>query len=100
MNRHIPTMILVIAAFALPARTASAHPSSGIVVSPDGNLYYGHALLDGGKVAVGLTRISPDGLQTRFSPDLKRTLEKRDDAVVGLATGPNGSVYVSTWATG
>ncbi len=173
MNRPIPTTILVIVSFALPARTVSAHPSSGIivdqqgqvffqdvvggaiwkidaqgkltkyydklgghwmaldangsfsradlklvrritppgakptllvadggapiVVNPDGNLYYGHALLDGGKVSVGLTRISPDKQQTPFSPDLKKTLEKTDDGVFGLATGPNGSVYVSTW---
>jgi sugar lactone lactonase YvrE len=172
MNRPIPTAILVMASFALPARTALAHPSSGIVVdqqgqvffqdilgraiwkidaqgnltkyhdklgghwmaldgngsfsradlklvtritpsgarptlivadggapivvNPDGNLYYGHALLDGGRVAVGLTRISPHGEQTPFSPDLKRTLERMDDGVCGLAAGPNDSVYVST----
>jgi len=173
INRSISTTILVIASFALPARTVSAHPSSGIVVdqqgqvffqdirggaiwkidaqgkltkyhdklgghwmaldeqgsfsradlklveritpfgakpalliagggapivvNPDGNLYYGHALLDGGRVAVGLTRVSPDGKQALFSPDLTKTLEKTDDGVFGLATGPNGSVYVSTW---
>jgi sugar lactone lactonase YvrE len=173
MNRTIPTAILVIASFAVPARTASAHPSSGIVVdeqgqvffqdirgraiwkidaqgkltkcydklgghwmaldgkgsfsradlklvervtplgakptlliadggapivvNPDGNMCYGHVLGEGGRVAVGLTRISPDGKQTLFSPDLKKTLEKMDDGVLGLATGPNGSVYVSTW---
>jgi sugar lactone lactonase YvrE len=173
IDRRIPATILVIASLALLARTASAHPSSGIVVDqegqvffqdilggaiwkidaqgkvtkyydklgghwmaldangsfsradlklvkritpsgakptllvadggapivvdPDGNLYYGHTLLDGGKVSVGLARISPDGRQTPFSPDLKKTLEKTDDGVFGLATGPNGSVYVSTW---
>ena len=59
-----------------------------IVVNSDGNLYYGHTFLDGGGVAVGLTRISPDGKQTLFSPDLKQTLEKTDDGVFGLATGP------------
>jgi len=172
-NRPIPTTILVIAFFALPARTLSAHPSSGIVVdqdgqvffqdivgraiwkidaqgkltkyydrlgghwmaldgkgsfsqenlkvaeritpfaakptlliadggapivvNPDGNLYYGCDLLDGGRVAVGLTRISPGRRQMLFSPDLKKTLEKMADGVTGLATGPNGSVYVSTW---
>jgi sugar lactone lactonase YvrE len=171
--RRIPATILVITSLALPARTASAHPSSGIVVDqegqvffqdivaraiwkidaqgkltkyydqlgghwmaldrdgsfaradlrlvkritplgarptllvadggapivvhPEGNLYYGHALLDGGKVAIGLTRVSPDGKQTLFSPDLKKTLEKRDDGVFGLAIGPKGSIYVSTW---
>jgi sugar lactone lactonase YvrE len=173
MNRPIPITILVIASFGLAARTALAHPSSGIVVdqqgqvffqdtlggaiwkidaqgkltkyydkmgghwmaldskgifsradlklveritpfgekptlivadggapivvNPDGNLYYGHVLLGGGKVAVGLTRISPGGEQTLFSPDLKRTLEKMDDGVLGLASGPNDSVYVSAW---
>jgi sugar lactone lactonase YvrE len=173
MNRPIPITILVIASFGLPARTALAHPSSGIVVdqkgqvffqdivggviwkidaqgkltkyydklgghwmaldgtgafsradlklvkritpfgakptlvvadggapiivNPDGNLYYGHVLLGGGRVAVGLTRISPGGEQTLFSPDLKRTLEKMDDGVFGLASGPNDSIYVATW---
>jgi sugar lactone lactonase YvrE len=68
-----------------------------IVVNPDGNLYYGHTFLDSGEVAVGLTRISPNGKRTLFSPDLKKNLEKTDEGVLGLATGPNGSVYVSTW---
>ena len=68
-----------------------------IVVHPEGFLYYGHDLLDGGQVAVGLTRVSPDGKHTLFSPDLKKTLEKTDDGVFGLASGPDGSIYVSTW---
>jgi hypothetical protein len=68
-----------------------------IVVNADGNLYYGHTVLDGGKVEVGLTRFSPEGKQSLFAPDLKKTLEKRDDGVFGLASGPNDSVYVSTW---
>jgi sugar lactone lactonase YvrE len=93
-----------------------------IVVNSDGDLYYGHKLLDGGRVAVGLTRISPDGILVRhlathapggvavgltrispdgrhtlFSPELQRTLVRLDDGVVGLAIGPDGSIYVSTW---
>jgi sugar lactone lactonase YvrE len=68
-----------------------------IVVNPDGNLYYGHTFLGAGEVAVGLTRISPNGKRTLFSPDLKKTLEKTDDGVFGLASGPDGSIYVSTW---
>jgi sugar lactone lactonase YvrE len=67
------------------------------VVNDDGNLYYGHSFLDAGGVAVGLTRISASGSRTLFSPDLKKTLERMDDGVTGLATGPNGFVYVSTW---
>jgi sugar lactone lactonase YvrE len=173
MNRPIPVAILIIACFELPSRTVSAHPSSGIVVDeqgqvffqdilghaiwkidahgkltkyddklgghrmaldvqgsfsradlklfkritpfgskptllvadggapivvdPDGNLYYGHSFLDDGGVAVGLTRISAGGSHTLFSPDLKKTLERMDDGVFGLATGPDGSVYISTW---
>src|SRR5262249_51543234 len=47
-----------------------------IVVNSDGNLYYGLSLLEGDKVAVGLTRISPDGKQKPFAPDLKKAVEK------------------------
>jgi sugar lactone lactonase YvrE len=173
VNGRMPVTILAIASFVLPARTASAHPGSGIVVDqqgrvffqdivggaiwkidtqgnltkyydrlgghwmaldsdghfahadltlvrritpngakptllvadggapivvhPDGNLYYGHTLLNGGKVGRGLTRISPDGRQTLFSPELTQTLENTDDGVLGLAVGPNGSIYVSSW---
>ena len=68
-----------------------------LVVNPDGNLYHGHDLLEGGRVEVGITRISPDGTQTLFSPDLKKLLVKMNDGVMGLATGPDGSVYVSAW---
>jgi sugar lactone lactonase YvrE len=68
-----------------------------IAVHPDGNLYYGHSVLGGGTVEVGLTRVSPDGKQTLFSPLLKKTLERTDNGVFGLAIGPNGAIYVSTW---
>jgi hypothetical protein len=40
MNRPTPSTILVIASFALVARTASAHPSSGIVVDQQGRVYF------------------------------------------------------------
>jgi hypothetical protein len=40
MNRSIPSTILVIASFARAARTASAHPSSGIVVDQQGQVYF------------------------------------------------------------
>jgi sugar lactone lactonase YvrE len=68
-----------------------------IAVHPEGTLFYGHTLLNGGKVGRGLTRISPDGKQTLFSPELTQTLEKTDDGVFGLAIGSDGSIYVSSW---
>ena len=40
MNRPISTAILVMASFALPARTALAHPSSGIVVDQQGQVFF------------------------------------------------------------
>jgi sugar lactone lactonase YvrE len=40
MNRSLPTTILISASFALSARTASAHPSSGIVIDPKGQVYF------------------------------------------------------------
>jgi hypothetical protein len=43
-----------------------------IAVNSDGNLYYGLSLLGEDKVAVGLTRFSPDGKQQPFASDLKR----------------------------
>jgi sugar lactone lactonase YvrE len=67
-----------------------------IAVNAAGILYYG-LVLEGRNVARGLTRISPDGKRTPVAPELKQTLEKMDEGVFGLATGPNGSVYVSSW---
>jgi hypothetical protein len=40
MNRPTPTTILVITSFALAARTASAHSSSGIVVDQQGQVFF------------------------------------------------------------
>jgi sugar lactone lactonase YvrE len=96
-SRANPRLVKRITPFDAKPTLLVADGGAPIAVNPDGNLYYGHRLLDGGRVAVGLTRISPDGKRTLFSPDLKKTLEKTDDGVFGLATGPNGSVYVSTW---
>jgi hypothetical protein len=59
----------------------------------DGNLYYALRQLDGGGVAVGLTRISPDGKRTHFAPDLDKVVEKQ--GITGLAAGPDESLYVA-----
>jgi hypothetical protein len=40
MNRPIPTTILVIASFALSARSVSAHPGSGLVVDQQGQVFF------------------------------------------------------------
>jgi sugar lactone lactonase YvrE len=64
-----------------------------IAVGRDGNLYYGLSLLDGGKLGAGLTRISPDGKQNLFAPALTERVEKL--GISGLATGPDGSLYVA-----
>ena len=65
-----------------------------VAVGRDGNLYYALRLLDGGGVAVGITRVSPDGKQSRFAPDLEQALKKHD-GITGLASGPDGSLYVA-----
>src|SRR5262245_44357423 len=64
-----------------------------IAVCRDGNLYYGLRLLDGDRVAVGLTRISPDGKRTPFAADATKAIENL--GITGLAPGPNGSLYVA-----
>jgi sugar lactone lactonase YvrE len=59
----------------------------------DGNLYYALRQLDRGGVAVGLTRISPEGKRTRFAPDFDKVVEKQ--GITGLAAGPDESLYVA-----
>src|SRR6266849_6207275 len=46
-----------------------------VAVGRDGNLYYALRLLDGGSVACGVTRISPDGKQSRFAPDVEEVVK-------------------------
>src|SRR5215831_20688443 len=69
-----------------------------LVVNQDGNLYYGSGFPDGDDKAPGghtVTRLSPDGKQTLFAADLKTTLAKLNEAVTGLATSPDGLLYVA-----
>src|SRR5262249_18961845 len=65
-----------------------------VAVGGDGNLYYALRLLDGGRVECGITRGPPDGKQSRFAPDLEKKLVEKD-GITGLATGPDGSLYVA-----
>lgn len=69
-----------------------------LVVHPDGGLYYGSGFPGGEDTAPGghtLTRMSPDGTLTLFAPGLKETLAMLNEAVTGLATGPDGSLFVA-----
>jgi formylglycine-generating enzyme required for sulfatase activity len=39
--------------------------------------------------------MSPDGTKSLFAPELKKTLEKLDEAVTGLAVGRDGTLFVA-----
>jgi WD40 repeat protein len=70
-----------------------ADGGSPLVVHPDGNLYY---VSNDARMTPGglhLTRMSPDGKLSVFSPDLNKTTEKL--GITGLATGPDGSLYLA-----
>jgi sugar lactone lactonase YvrE len=70
-----------------------AEGGAPIAVNSDGNLYSGLRSLQGKNPVGGLTRISPDGKQQPFAPDLKATVEKL--GISGLAAGPEGSLYLA-----
>ncbi len=61
MNCSTPSTILVIASCALAARTASAHPSSGIVVDQQGQVYF-QDILDR-----AIWKIDAQGKLTKYS---------------------------------
>jgi hypothetical protein len=69
-----------------------------IAVNSDGNLYYGSFASRDDPVAPGgltVTRMSPDGKLTDFAPSLGRTLADFKQGVTGLASGPDGTLYVA-----
>ncbi|MBI3417409.1 MAG: SUMF1/EgtB/PvdO family nonheme iron enzyme [Verrucomicrobia bacterium] len=69
-----------------------------LVVNRDGNLYYGSGFPGGDDTTPGgftLTRMSPDGKKTLFSPEVKVTLEKLGESVTGLAADRDGTLFVA-----
>jgi len=81
---------------ALPA-LIFAGGGAPITVAHDGALYYGSGESNGDSMFPGgleLSRIEPDGRQSKVSDELKRILALWDDGITALATGPGDSVYV------
>ena len=87
----------------LGSRRAEAHDSGPalvqadgcpIVINRDGNLYYasGESPEQGGVIQV--TRLSPEGKLTLLVPNLGETA-RRLGGIKGLASGPDGSLYVA-----
>jgi sugar lactone lactonase YvrE len=71
-----------------------------LVVGPDGDLYYASngsqqdSLPPG---AMTVARLSARGRTILFAPSLKDKLAELKDGITGLASGPDGSIYVATW---
>jgi sugar lactone lactonase YvrE len=64
MNRPIATTIFVVGAFAMPTCTVSAHPSSGIVVDQQGQVFFQDML------GVAIWKIDARGKLTKYRDNL------------------------------
>jgi sugar lactone lactonase YvrE len=71
-----------------------------LVVGADGYLYYGSNGSQENSFPPGamtVVRLSARGRQDLFAPALKQELAELKDGITGLASGPDGSIYVATW---
>ena len=71
-----------------------------LVVGVDGDLYYGSNGSEEDSFPPGamtVAQLSASGRQVLFAPLLKQTLAELKDGITGLASGPDGSIYVATW---
>jgi hypothetical protein len=65
-----------------------------IVINRDGNLYFASGESPGQAGGHQITRLSPQGNLTLLVPDLGETAKRRG-GIKGLASGPDGSLYVA-----
>jgi hypothetical protein len=71
---------------------------SPIVMGNDGNFYYcGGQKGDKHPGAKSLIRETPSKQQTVLSSAVEKILDGLDDGITGLATAPNGSLYLACW---
>lgn len=71
-----------------------------LVVGADGNLYYGSKGSQEESFPTGamtVARLRPSSEPELFAPLLKLELAELKDGITGIASGPDGSIYVATW---
>jgi sugar lactone lactonase YvrE len=80
-------------------KPALIHADGGapLVVHSDGSLYYASGDQDDKPGGLALMSETPGGQRTAFAPALTKALHQIDDGITGLASGPDGSLYVASW---
>jgi sugar lactone lactonase YvrE len=91
--RSDPKLVERISPIGVTPALLVADGGAPITVNPDGYLYYGVQVSETDKVSVGLMKVAPSGRREVFAPDFARSIEKL--GVTGLASGPDGILYVA-----